>query len=101
MTWIAHLRQRSACLLAVVALVLSLSLAACGEQANASNSSATNSDSTSQKYQSGQPAHAADNHGNTMQNVDQQVQGILRQLDGAQNDVNASSAAASQDGGQP
>jgi hypothetical protein len=36
-----------------------------------------------------------------MQNVDQQVQGILRQLDGAQNDVNTSSAAASQDGGQP
>jgi len=101
MTWIAHLRQRLACLLAVVALVLSLSLAACGEQANASSNSPTNSYSTSQQYQSSQPTHAGDNHSNTMQNVDQQVQGILRQLDGAQNDVNTSSAAASQDGGQP
>ncbi len=101
MTWIAHLRQRSTWLLAVVALVLSLSLAACGEQANARSSSGTNSYSTSQQYQSGQPTHSGNNHSNTMQNVDQQVQGILRQLDGAQNDVNTSSAAASQDGGQP
>ncbi len=98
MTWIAHLRQRSTWLLAVVALVLSLSLAACGEQASASSSSATNSYSTSQQYQ---PAHSGNNHSNTMQNVDQQVHGSLRQLDGAQNDVNTSSAASSQDGGQP
>ncbi len=99
MNWITHLRQRSIWLLLIVALVLSLALAACGEQANASNSTnnATNSYSTSQQYQS---TRSGNGQGGSMQGTDQQVQSLLRQLDSGQNDVNSSDAAAAQDGGQ-
>ena len=99
MNWITHLRQRSIWLLLIVALVLSLALAACGEQANASNSTnnATNSYSTPQQYQS---THSGNGQGSSMQGTDQQVQSLLRQLDSGQNDVNSSDAAAAQDGGQ-
>ena len=101
MTWITRLRQRSVWLLIMLALVLSLAVAACGQHANASNSNATNNYSTSQQYQTGQSAQpgTGNNQGNSIKSIDQQVQGIMQQLDGAQNDVNSSNSA-SQDGGQ-
>jgi hypothetical protein len=101
MIWITYLRRQTIGLLTICTLVLSLALAACGAQANASNANsnnATNSFSTSQPYQSDQPAHA--NSSNALQSTDQQVQSLLHQLDGARNDVNTSSSAASQDNGQ-
>ena len=98
MAWITHLRQKSIWLLVIVALALSL--AACGQQTNASNVNATNNYSTSGQQQY-QPAHSDNNNGNSsLQSTDQQVQDILHQLDGAQNDVNSSSSASSQDNGQ-
>ena len=98
MTWITKLRQRSVWLLLLIALVLSFSLAACGQQVNASNTNAPNNNSTSQQlqYQPNQSTHSNSN----LQSTDQQVQSILRQLDGARNDVNSSNAASSQDNGQ-
>ncbi len=101
MNWITNLRQRSLWLLFVIALVLSLSLAACGKQADASNTATPNSYSTSQQqqYQPNQSTRTHSNNG-TMQSTDQQVQSILRQLDGAKNDVNSSDSASSQDNGQ-
>lgn len=98
MTWITKLRQRSVWLLLLIALVLSSSLAACGQQVNASNTNAPNNNSTSQQlqYQPNQSTHSNSN----LQSTDQQVQSILRQLDGARNDVNSSNAASSQDNGQ-
>jgi peptidoglycan hydrolase CwlO-like protein len=103
MTWITKLRQRSIWLLLLIALVLSFSLAACGQQVNASNTSAPNNNSTSQElqYQPNQSTHSNSNNANSnLQSTDQQVQSILRQLDGARNDVNSSNAASSQDNGQ-
>ncbi len=100
MTWITHLRQRSLWILVIVALVVSLSLTACRQQTNASNVNATNNYSTSGQKQY-QPADSGNNNGNSsLQSTDQQVQDILHQLDGAQNDVNSSSSASSQDNGQ-
>ena len=98
MTWITKLRQRSVWLLLLIALVLSFSLAACGQQVNASNNIAPNINSTSQQlqYQPNQSTHS----NSILQSTDQQVQSILRQLDGARNDVNSSNAASSQDNGQ-
>ena len=103
MTWITKLRQRSVWLLLLIALVLSFSLAACGQQVNASNNNAPNNSSTSQQlqYQPNQSTHSNSNNANSnLQSTDQQVQSILRQLDGARNDVNSSNAASSQDNGQ-
>ena len=102
MTWITHLRQRSIWFLVMLALVLSLALAACGQQANASHSNATNNYSAPQQSQTGQPSQpgTGNNQGNSIKSIDQQVQSIMRQPDGAQNDVNSSSSASSQDGGQ-
>ena len=98
MTWITKLRQRSVWLLLLIALALSFSLAACGQQVNASNTNAPNNNSTSQQlqYQPNQSTHS----NSILQSTDQQVQSILRQLDGARNDVNSSNAGSSQDNGQ-
>ncbi len=103
MTWITQLRQRSVWLLLLIALVLSLSLVACGQQVNASDNNAPNNNTISQQqqYQPNQPAHSSNNNANTnLQSTDQQVQSILGQLEGARNDVNSSNAASSQDNGQ-
>ncbi len=103
MTWITKLRQRSVWLLLLIALALSFSLAACVQQVNASNIKAPNINSTSQQlqYQPKQSTHSNSNNANSnLQSTDQQVQSILRQLDGARNDVNSSNAASSQDNGQ-
>ena len=103
MTWITKLRQRSVGLLLLIALVLSFSLAACGQQVNASNTNALNNNSTSQQlpYHTNQSTHSSSNNANSnLQSADQQVQSILNQLEGARNDVNSSNAASSQDSGQ-
>ncbi|MGZ3612211.1 MAG: hypothetical protein ACXVDN_03755 [Ktedonobacteraceae bacterium] len=107
MTIITRLRQRTTWLLLLGALVLSLSLMACGKQANASNSNIPNNNTVSQQqqYQPNSPVHTsnANTNANTntnLQSTDQQVQSILGQLDGARNDVNSSNASSSQDNGQ-
>ncbi len=105
MTTITQLRQRSTCLLLLGALVLSLSLVACGKQANASNTTVPNNNTFSQQqqYQPNSPSYISNANSNTntnLQSTDQQVQSILVQLDGARNDVNSSNASSSQDNGQ-
>ena len=105
MTTITRLRQRSTCLLLLGALVLSLSLVACGKQANASNTTAPNNNTFSQQqqYQPNSPSYTstANTNANTnLQSTDQQVQSILGQLDGARNDINSSNLSSSQDNGQ-
>jgi peptidoglycan hydrolase CwlO-like protein len=102
MICITRLRQRSTWLLLLTALVLSLSLAACGEQANASNTHVPNNSAVSQQqHQSTSPAPTENTGSSTnLQSTDQQVQRILGQLDGARNDVNNSDAASSQDNAQ-
>ena len=107
MTSITRLRQRTTWLLLLGALVLSLSLVACGKQANASNTTVPNNNTVSQQqqYQPNSPSHTSNANSNTntntnLQSTDQQVQSILGQLDGARNDVNNSNASSSQDNGQ-
>ena len=107
MNSIIRLRQRSIWLLLLGTLVLSLSLVACGKQANASNSNVPNTNTVSQQqqYQPNPPAHTSNANSNTntntnLQSTDQQVQSILGQLDGARNDVNSSNVSSSQDNGQ-
>ena len=108
MLWITQLRKRSICLLFFIALVLSLSLVACGQHVNASGTNATNAlnnntISQQHQYQPNQPAYSSNTNANTntnLQSTDQQVQSILSQLEGARNDVNSSNAATSQDNGQ-
>ena len=106
MNWFTRSRQHYLALLAVVALLLSLALCACGSPANASNSSAPASKPVNTSPQQYQPS----NSGSTTQksvnsssatNTDQQIQGLLHQLDGAHTDTNNADAGASQDGGQP
>ena|SRR5579872_2251307 len=106
MNWFTRSRRHCLVLLAVVALLLSLALSACGSAANASNSSAPASKPVNTSPQQYQPS----NSGSTTQqsgssngatNTDQQIQGLLRQLDGAHSDANNADAGASQDGGQP
>jgi hypothetical protein len=83
--------------------VLSLSLGACSQHVNASdtNASKSNTFSQQQQYQPNQPTHSSNSNSNTnLQSTDQQVQNILGQLDGARNDVNSSNATSSQDNGQ-
>jgi uncharacterized lipoprotein YehR (DUF1307 family) len=103
MTWITQTRQRPKWLLLLIALVLSLSLAACGQQVDASKTNAPANNSTSQQlqYQTNQTTRSSSNAANThVQSTDQQVQSILHQLDGARNDVSSSNSASSQDNGQ-
>jgi ABC-type oligopeptide transport system substrate-binding subunit len=99
MTRLTHSRQRSIVLLAIVLIVLLLLLAACGTHASASSSSTTTNPATIQQPQSGQPAQSGTGS-SSVQGTDQQVQSILKSLNSAQNDVNNSDAAASQDSGQ-
>jgi hypothetical protein len=105
MNSITRFRQRSTWLLLLGTLVLSLSLVACGKQANASNSNVPNTITVSQQqqHQPNSPAHTSNTNTDTntnLQSTDQQVQSILGQLDGARNDVNNSNASSSQDNGQ-
>ncbi len=98
MTRITRLRQRSIWLL--IALVLSLSLVACGKQSNASNANIPNNNTFSQqqRFQPNPSAHTNNLNANTnLQSSDQQVQSILHQLEGASNDVNSSNTTSSQD----
>ena len=107
MTSSTRLRKRSSWLLLLGALVLSLSLVACGKQVNASNATIPNNNTFSQQqqYQPSAPAHTSNANSSTstntsLQDTDQQVQSILGQLEGARNDVNSSNASSSQDNGQ-
>ena len=105
MTSITRLRQRSTWLLLLGALVLSLSIVACGKQVDASNTTVPNNNTVSQQqqYQPNSPSYISNANSNTntnLQSNDQQVQSILGQLDGARNDVNSSNASSSQDNGQ-
>ena len=101
-------RAHRVSVLAMVALVLALALSACGAPANAANAGAPASNSTSkpvntqpQQYQPAHPGSTTQNSSNSATNTDQQIQSLLRQLDGAHNDVNNADAGASQDGAQP
>ena len=100
MNWFTRSRQRCLGLLAMLALVLALTLSACGSPANAANSSAPASKpgSGTQQYQ---PSNSGPNtqSSNKATNADQQIQSLLRQLDGAHSDVNNADNGASQDGG--
>ena len=105
MTSRTRLRQRTTWLLLLGALLLSLSLVACGKQVDASNITVPNNNTFSQQqqYQPNSPSHISNANSNTntnLQSTDQQVQSILGQLDGARNDVNNSNASSSQDNGQ-
>ena len=109
MTWITRSSQRSVWLLLLIALVLSLTLVACGQRVNANSPNASNNNTASQQLQSqpNQPVQPQSGNSSTttnsapnLQNTDQQVQSIMNQLDGARNDVNNSDAASSQDNGQ-
>ena len=97
MNWFTQSRRRCLGLLAMLALVLALTLSACGSPANAANSSAPASKPSSgaQQYQ---PAFNTQSS-NKATNVDQQIQSLLRQLSGAHSDVNNADNGASQDGG--
>jgi hypothetical protein len=109
MNWFTRSRQRCLGLLAVVALLLAFALAACGSPANTSNSGAPASNSGTpvntrpQQYQPSNSGSTTQNTGSTsgVKNTDQQIQDLLRQLDGAQNDASNADAGTSQDGGQP
>ena len=99
MNWFTRTRQLCLGLLAALALVFALTLTACGSPANAANSSAPASKPSSgtQQYQPASNTQSS----NKATNADQQIQSLLRQLNGAQNDVNNADNGASQDGGQP
>jgi hypothetical protein len=78
--------------LVIGSLVAAIALSSCGHPANAANpSKPTSVPSTTQQAQ---PTHS-----NSVNGTDQQIQSILHQLDGAQNDVKNSDSAANQDGG--
>ncbi len=99
-------RQRVIGAIAIAALLLSLALAACGTPANAANNTASpNSGNTvqqSQQTQRSRPSHSNSSSSSAgPRSTDQQVQSLLRQLDGAQSDVNNADSGASQDSGQP
>jgi hypothetical protein len=99
MNWFTRSRQRYLGLLAALALVFALTLSACGSPANAANSGAPASKPSSgtQQYQPSSNTQSS----NKATNTDQQIQSLLRQLDGAHNDVNNADSGTSQDGGQP
>lgn len=99
MKWFTRSRQRCLGFLAALALVLALTLSACGSPANAANPStpASKPNSGTQPYQPASNTQSS----NKATNADQQIQSLLRQLNGAHNDVNNADNGASQDGGQP
>lgn len=99
MNWFTRSRQRCLGLLALLVLVLTLTLSACGSPANAANPSAPASKPANgtQQYQPASNMQSS----NKATNADQQIQSLLRQLNGAHNDVNNADNGASQDGGQP
>lgn len=105
MNWFTRSRQRCLGLLAALALVFALTLSACGFAANAANSSAPASKPASTGTQQSQSSNSGPNTqssgSNNATNADQQIQSLLRQLDGAHNDVNNADNGASQDGVQP
>ena len=103
MNWFTRSRQQCLGLLAVVALVLALALSACGAPTNAANSGAPASNPVNTQPQQYQPANSGSTTSNSggVQNTDQQIQSLMRQLDGTHNDVNNADAGASQDGAQP
>ncbi len=89
---INRFRQRMFLLLATTLLVLAL--AGCGANVAAQGNANTNSLAHAQS-QSGAPGGPSQ-----LQSDDHEVQSIMRSLNSALNDVNASDAAASQDNGQ-
>lgn len=94
-------RQRLAGLMTI--LLLMLLLAACGTPANAA-SSGSSQGTSAQQTQQRQPTSSnatTSSAKSGMRSTDQQVQSLLRQLDGAQGDVNNADAGATQDSGQP
>lgn len=105
MNWFTQSRQRCLGLLAVLALALALTLSACGSPANAANSGAPVSkpaNSGAQQYQPSSSGSSTRSSGsNNATNTDQQIQSLLRQLNGAHTDVNNADNGASQDGAQP
>ncbi len=96
-------RQRVAGIIAV--LLLTLLLMACGTPANAADSGGSQGTSAQQTQKTQQRQPTSSNTGSAtnggIRGTDQQVQSLLRQLDGAQIDVNNADAGASQDNGQP
>ena len=101
MNWTIRARRWSVFALATTLLVLSLTLAACGQasQQSGTNGSSSSSTSTSQQSSSANQSSANQGSDNTqIQNADQDVQSTLQSLDNAQNDVTTSSST--QDSGQ-
>ena len=105
MNWFTRSRQRCLGLLTMLTLVFALTLSACGSPANAANSSTPASKPAStgtQQYQPSNPGPNTRSSGSSnATNADQQIQSLLRQLDGTHNDVNNADNGASQDGAQP
>jgi len=94
MNRLTRARRWMAMPLVIASLVAAIALSSCAHPANAANpSSPNNAPSTSQQVQ------PAGTHSSGIQGTDQQIQDILHQLDGAQNDVKNSDSAANQDGG--
>lgn len=104
MNWLKSSRQRVAGALAV--LLLALMLAACGTPANAANTGGSQGAGVQQQPQQTQQTRQSqptnsNGTGTGIRSTDQQVQSLLRQLDGAQSDVNNADGGVSQDSGQP
>jgi peptidoglycan hydrolase CwlO-like protein len=101
MNWLKNSRQRVVGIFALLLLVIML--AACGTPANAANGSSSQGSGVHQQTQQTQPTQTTTSgtSGTDLRSIDQQVQSLLRQLDGAQSDVNNADSGASQDSGQP
>lgn len=97
MNWFTRSRHIRLALLA--ALVLALALSACGSPANAANPGVSGNKPVNTQTQQYQPSSSGSV--NSATNADQQIQSLVRQLDGAHNDVNNADNGATQDGGQP
>lgn len=98
MNWFTRSRRRC---LGLLALVLVLTLSACGSPANAANSGAPANNpvnTRTQQYQPSNSGSSTENSSSKATNADQQIQSLLRQLDGAHNDVNNADNGSSQDG---
>jgi hypothetical protein len=105
----SHFRQRYAGLLSAGALALALALSACGAPTSAAQNSSTTIGSPAgapfnAHTPQPRPTVAPGNNGGgggTAGSTDQKIQGLLRQLDAAQNDLNSADSGSSQDGAQP